>query len=506
MIYNWQRKWKLIGNEEKLEESFYSINKYRCLILLGEPGSGKSTELKKMYNNSSSSIYVDLRGVNSSADLKDKIVVDNNYKGDLDSLSEFYIYLDAFDEAILNYKDIGDSLLKLLKDFEVNLKKVYLRITCRTGIWLDYLEDEFSKLWCKDEVKKYMLCELSDDDIKNSLDAEKIEYEKFYEEAVNKNVYSLMKIPVTMKFLIDEYKVDQSFSNSKKNLYKNGCIKLIEEPDKSKRQKLELDDEYDLNDRFYTAKVLATLTILCGTKYISHNMVKGYENLISSEISELFSIYKKNINSILKTAIFKCGIHGYEWTHLSYAEFLAASFINESFDFEKIIALIKHDYSEEEKTIPQLHALVGWLISINEKVFDWVFNNDFDIIHLGELSSIDNKKKANIVERFITSDDNCGTRYFKYSIIEQLQCEETEKVIKRFLLSGYYTSTYKNYKVIQFSKILKIEYSFDELLMGMAHGDNNISRYFCNKYLEYGNDEQLTRLADILNNRIQVER
>ena len=343
MIYNWRRKWRLFGNEEKLEESFHNINKYRCLILLGEPGSGKSTELEKMHKDSNSSICVDLRGVNSSVDLKDKILVDNNDKVDLDSLSEFYIYLDAFDEAILNYKDIGDSLLKLLKDFGVNLKKVYLRITCRTGIWLDYLEDEFSKLWCKNEVKKYMLCELSDDDIKNSLDEEKIEYKKFYEEAVKKNVYSLMKIPVTMKFLIDEYKADQSFSSSKKNLYENGCIKLIEEPNKSKRQKLELDDEYDFNDRFNTAKVIAALTILCGTKYISHDTVKGYENLISSEISDLFSIYKKNINSVLKTAIFKSGSYGYEWTHLSYAEFLAARFINESFDFEKIIALIKHD-------------------------------------------------------------------------------------------------------------------------------------------------------------------
>ncbi len=469
MIYDWQRKWKLFGSKNELEESFHDINKYRCLILLGEPGSGKSTELENMYNKSSSSIYVDLRGVNSSADLKDKILVVNNDKGDLDSLSEFYIYLDAFDEAVLNYKDIGDSLLKLLKDFGVNLKKIYLRITCRTGIWLDYLEDEFSKLWCKDEVKKYILCELSNDDIKNSLDAEKIEYEKFYKEAVNKNVYSLMKIPVTLKFLIDEYKVDQSFSNSKKNLYENGCIKLIEEPNKSKRQKLELYDEYDFNDRFNTAKVIAALTILCGTKYISNNVVKGYENLISSEISDLFSIYKKNINSILKTAIFKSGSYGYEWTHLSYAEFLAASFINESFDFEKIIALIKHDYSEENKTIPQLHALVGWLISINEKVFDWVFNNDFDIILLGDLSLIDDKKKAAIVEKIIKSDDNCGTRYFKYSVIDQLQCGETEKVIKRFFLSGYYTSTYKNYKVIQFSEILKIEYSFDEMIIGMAH-------------------------------------
>lgn len=77
MIYDWQRKWKLFGSMDELEESFHDINKYRCLILLGEPGSGKSTELENMYNKSSSSIYVDLRGVNSSADLKDKILVVN---------------------------------------------------------------------------------------------------------------------------------------------------------------------------------------------------------------------------------------------------------------------------------------------------------------------------------------------------------------------------------------------------------------------------------------------
>ena len=61
-----------------------------------------------------------------------------------------FLYLDSLDEALLNIKLLGKSLLRWLS--KLNLSKLRLRITCRSAVWTDSAIGELKKLFGEENV------------------------------------------------------------------------------------------------------------------------------------------------------------------------------------------------------------------------------------------------------------------------------------------------------------------------------------------------------------------
>ena len=156
--YNWKRFW--FSNEEKYStfkgyltdpDTEYSVNSHlisdptylneHCIIMLGEPGSGKSFELREMKNNledrlnasKDTLLFIDLRGIGDAVQFENKVFNNEIIQAWIDSGKNLYLFLDSFDECYLRQSIIAEIILDKISKFP--LERMYLYIACRTGNW-----------------------------------------------------------------------------------------------------------------------------------------------------------------------------------------------------------------------------------------------------------------------------------------------------------------------------------------------------------------------------------
>lgn len=137
--YNWQRLWYQAGeippldkngylNEFKIKETnelvstLSSISYKGCLILLGEPGIGKSDTLKRAYESEHSRIkgteddvrFIDLRDVANRDDFNDELFDRAFFKQWVEGAHTLYLFVDSFDESLMQFENLVDYLGKQL--------------------------------------------------------------------------------------------------------------------------------------------------------------------------------------------------------------------------------------------------------------------------------------------------------------------------------------------------------------------------------------------------------
>src|SRR5262245_16040039 len=119
--YSWQRYWYKAGETPRIFNGFLSVwdefenvafhfekfSQIPCLVLLGEPGMGKSTEIEKIYENQTEDdntikFYRNLALVPDSTYLNDKVFNSTKIKTWKNSNKNLYLFLDSLDEALLS--------------------------------------------------------------------------------------------------------------------------------------------------------------------------------------------------------------------------------------------------------------------------------------------------------------------------------------------------------------------------------------------------------------------
>jgi hypothetical protein len=79
----------------------------RCLVLLGEPGTGKSTELARIRAGSpaatpgGAALFIDLRAYDSISELRRDIVDSRRFPEWAEGEGVLTVYFDSLDEALL---------------------------------------------------------------------------------------------------------------------------------------------------------------------------------------------------------------------------------------------------------------------------------------------------------------------------------------------------------------------------------------------------------------------
>ena len=131
-----ESEWFHIYFEKPVFKTDSLINK-NCLLLLGEPGIGKSTELRKLRGhesaNGSATVLFELRDFDSKIDLKEGIINNETVQFWLkDPCNPLSIYFDSLDEALLEAKRISVGVFEILKKLKQS-GEILLRLACRTS-------------------------------------------------------------------------------------------------------------------------------------------------------------------------------------------------------------------------------------------------------------------------------------------------------------------------------------------------------------------------------------
>ncbi|MEH1907262.1 NACHT domain-containing protein [Nostoc sp.] len=445
LLYNWKRFWYLRGTQVHLNDygylpnpeltianpklnighffnpnivSFQSIATIPCLVLIGEPEIGKSTEIQKAFRQVPEAEEKDLFELGSYG--SDDALCNAVFKGIKfqswkQGTHRFHLFLDSFDEGYLSIKQLSAILIRELKNIRSDCSRLQFRITCRTNDWSSNLEETLKELWGENNVGIYQLAPLQRGDILEAASKNNLDCNQFSQEVFDKEIVSLAIKPITLKLLLDIYKRNQQLPNTQKELYLQGCEYLCNEHNKY-RNDVKIFPKLNPKQILIVAARIAAITIFCNRAVIWKDPDPCPEEDISiqklwgsTEKAEgnQFSISRNEIQEVLGTGLFSSeaillsstNTNCIGFAQKTYAEFLAAWYLEQNqMSLPQIMNLIRHP---DGKLVPQLHETAAWLANLLPNVFREIMKTDPDVLLRSDLATANVEDRVALVETLL---------------------------------------------------------------------------------------------------------
>lgn len=407
--------------DEKIKDSFENIlkhNKNDVIVILGSPGSGKTSILKKFNNKN--------KELSSFIKVKDflKFDIPNNEILLLDGLDE---YRSLENDKVFVVTELGNRLSKL------KYKKVV--ISCRELDWYGDTDKNSLMAQIQSNVSIYKVCPLS---YKEQIELSSLLDISNHKSFISKyNEYGFLDNPQLFTMIADiDKKENQSNIKTKKELYSE-YIRLSRE--KNETRKLNNIDDLSEEERFKYAGYLACFYLFSAVEIFS-------EDLLDSISCEDTNISKDKLNQVIKTNIFD---GDRKFIHRSIAEFLAANFLykfTKNKD-ENFYEYIKNLFIKRNRIPTELRGTYAWIcsISMNEKLIK--IDPYYQSIY-GDNTSFDTpfkKKIINEVEKY--SKENPYFYKFNHRMaLESFYTKELDELlIKKFDIANNLDIHYRYY-------------------------------------------------------------
>ncbi|KIM06900.1 MAG: hypothetical protein KU38_11595 [Sulfurovum sp. FS08-3] len=318
------------------------VQNSRISIILGEPASGKTTQLKE-YNDKHTNVeLIELIALEKDDEIEDNIKV---------------VLLDSIDEAITdeNSKKLNKKLSQFIKQYQ---DKKFI-ITCRYLEWKNIFEEELKKI--DNTLAIYSIEKLSDEDINELLEQNQVNQDDFWEFVQINYLDNLLENIMIVLHLIQEFKSqyhDETDINYTK-IYDNIIKKHITTVGKDREEKEELK-KLDTPKRLLIASSLATYLTLNSKLEIDENFAS-----LSDELYKIDNhpIAPKELELMVDTTLFK---HN-SFFHKSIQEYLAAYFIaSKELDTQTIKKIFAHPLGFYE----EFEEIVIYLTNMQSNLFD----------------------------------------------------------------------------------------------------------------------------------------
>jgi predicted NACHT family NTPase len=398
-----EAEWGKIYNPDLV--TFKTISNLPCLALLGEPGIGKTHALEAEQKEIISEIQkqgervlsLDMRSFGSEDRLIRRLFDSQEFTEWLKGTHQLHIFLDSFDECLLRIDTLATLLVDEFKIYRDEIKRLNLRIACRTAVWPAVLEEGLQEIWGKNNVGIYELAPLRRIDVSQAAKIAGIkDDEAFLEEINQKNLVPLAIKPITLDFLVKTYHRHGGQFPPNQRLYEvyfEGCLWLCEERNLS-RISAKLKGNIDRQQRLIVAARIAAITIF-GNKFaiwsgidwgdvpdddvLIEKICQGTESVEGRE----FEITQEIVEEVLDTGLFSSRgeLSRMGWAHQTYAEFLAAWYlVQHKTPLHQAMKLIVSPEYAENKLIPQLHETASWLASMRNDVLQEIMKSDPDVL------------------------------------------------------------------------------------------------------------------------------
>jgi hypothetical protein len=392
---------------------FESVLGRRCVVLLGEPGIGKSTELERVNRQGVSApaaaqvLELNLKDYSSDILLVQDLFDNPKLREWETGSHELLLSLDSLDECMLRVETVANLLSSRLSHYPVN--RLWLRIACRTAVWaqLQSLEKALARLWRQEQFGVFELLPLRRKDVETAATASGIQPEAFLSEVISRKAVPFAIKPLTLRFLLEKFRRDRGLPDRIEEIYLEGCRSLCTETNPS-RVETGRTGKLTPDQRLAVAGRLAVLTLFAGRTAISQgasvDQIDGnlsiQEALEGSEEEnrQIVEITPDAIRETLDTGLFSArGPSRLGWAHQTYAEFLAARYvIRHGFDTAQKISLVTHPGYSSRLVIPQLVQATVCLVNQDPTLFDELVQDSPHVLLRSEASAWNSGQKSTL--------------------------------------------------------------------------------------------------------------
>ncbi len=410
-----------------------------CLILLGEPGLGKSRELRQQWTLTSEHLgeavlWCDLSAYQEQSMLMRELFDDATFQGWIRGTHRLHLFLDSLDEGLLSIPVLARFLSVEFARYRDHLARLFLRITCRTAEWPAPLEEQLWNLWGKTNVRIFRLAPLRREDVRTAAKAQGVDADQFLEEVERNAAVPLAHRPITLDLLLKRYREHGTFPLTQQDLYEEGCRILCQEVNPSRRI-AHFTGRFTDRQRLAAAARLAYLMVFTNHSEVWDDGNLGDAPPRSLQLSECsggtedaegnpLQVSETLLAEACASALFSSrGPDRREWAHRTYAEYLAAYYLSRhQISLPQLMMLLLHADVSERRLIPQLHETAAWLATMQPAVFREIMKIDPEVLLQSDVAMASEQERADLVAALLTLEPeerlwkvnmNLGQHYYK---------------------------------------------------------------------------------------------
>ena len=402
------------------------------LVLLGEPGAGKTEELKRQYREERErnpegrrAFHIDLSRMPTAkpiADLFDPETGEawESFQSE-DNGSTATLYVDSLDDGPLIVADVIEHLVQEL--WKIDLSRLRLRLACRIAEWRqDYIAalselvpsspDQQERSRVRSEPAQAIeLLPFTRRQAEDFADAAHADGATLVDEALRLGLGPLAAQPLTLKMLVDSLRSRNELPANRFEAYSLGLQALAWEPDK--RQQRRRRWKLAVPQRLAVARRIGAMTVMGNRRAISWNAPRDMRedqlsahHVIGGKVACDFGdvdVDRQAVEETLDTALFTGRrADDLDFSHRSYAEFLAAQALDDPARLP--LDALKRDWLcvtwDREARVPApLRDVAAWLASPREDVRDWLLEREPEILLRGDVSAWPDEIRARLVHR-----------------------------------------------------------------------------------------------------------
>jgi hypothetical protein len=397
------------------------------LILIGEPGLGKSTEMRSEFERLEKQTaggpdlvqWVSLGTTRESAVLSESIFKAESFRRWLEGDGRLFLFLDALDEARMRVPRIADLLLDGLA--KVPYGRLSLRISCRSANRHTGLERGLRERFAEGELHAFELCPLARRDVLALASGRGLDAEVIVRTTIERDLQPLAMVPESLNFLLDVAEKTGDLPSGRVDAYERGLGLLVREPDEDRRE--ERRDALDPGERLALASRVAAALVLSGRTSVGLDQVGddpdqaglqelagGLERDRSKAVDSDVEASVANLKEVLETALFTTdGRGGRAFGQANYGEFLCARWLaGGGLDPDQLDQLLFMDGADGRRVVPQMNEVAAWLADQDEAFFARLLAADSSVLLRADPRSLDETGRHRLVAALlagVASDD-----------------------------------------------------------------------------------------------------
>jgi hypothetical protein len=396
-------------NTDALTED--DLRAHRFLVLLGEPGMGKSIFLQRaspLLPEGCDAVVVDVDlGEFGSEDRLARAVFESaEIERWLAGSGELCLIMDGFDDAQTRIPQLGLMVARILRRWPMD--RLWLRIACRTSDWPDSLAGELPRL--ASEVKVVEFLPLRRGDVAELASGTEVSPEPFLAEVEERAVGALAARPLTLTFLLDTFATACCLPEKTGDLYRRGLLAMCDEQNPARRAALphrpSSGDLYAVARRaaaataFGGAAAVWTGSLPCpaGEDVIAiDDLAGGTEPGAGEEVVATLAL----VREMIRTPLFSGrGDARMGWAHTTFQDFLAADWLSaNALPDHQVRSLLLGDDSGAR---PQVRRVAAWTVALAPDRFGWLTDADPESF-VGQVDIPDLTLRKVLVERLLAA-------------------------------------------------------------------------------------------------------